>query len=89
MKAKVVATAETVYQLQSLMAISKGVFVINPDGSFEFEQEFNNVEEAKTYLDDRAYQIAWDEKDYRRMTSDIAAYNQLTFDAVTARIESI
>lgn len=88
-KFKVVATAPTAYQYNSLsrfgMTIKK-----NGNGSFSSEQTFDSVEEAKAYLVERA-EMYYDEYEGQvdEHLGSIEKHGCLEIDAVTAHIEEV
>ena len=86
---KVVATAPTSYQTQSLRAFGMDVKK-NGNGSFTSEQVFDSEEEAKEYLSDRAKSY-YDEFEGQATEhlEEIQNIGYLTIDAVTARIEEV
>jgi hypothetical protein len=58
----------------------------NPDGSFSFEMEFDTKVDATQWLYDRAYEIAKDDKELKRLNSQIRVHKKLSYDVATAKI---
>ena len=92
MKTRIVATASTTYQLNSLNSFGMG-FTKNMGGSFSASQEFDTLLEACQYLTERAEK--YNDEDpcgtparLRDMLRDIKR-DCLTLDAVTAHIVRI
>jgi len=86
---RITCTVPTVYQLKSISALSRGNWGKQIDGSYIWEEEFQNLAQAKNFLRERAYQLASDYHELTDMRNEITSYNQLTYDAATAIIESI
>ena len=86
---KVIATAPTSYQIQSLRAFGMEVKK-NGNGSFTGKQIFDSEEEAKKYLVTRA-EMYYDE--YEGQVTEhlqgIETVGCLNIDAVTATIEEV
>ena len=88
-KFKIVATAPTAYQLQSLREFNLDV-VKNNNGSYTGTSEFETENEAKKYLIKRAIMYYDDnEPSLEDAIRDIELYSHLTLDAVTGSIEEI
>lgn len=85
MKCQIIATAPTIYQLNSLMEFRIGS-VHNGDGSYTGKQDFPTIKEARKYLKDLANKYF----DYdRKAIAWHLGKNSLTLDAVTASISKI
>ena len=84
------ATAPTVYQLNSLIAFGMG-WKKHLDGSFSASKEFQNENEAKNYLRNRADQYNGEDPNGNEIRLADMYYciekGHLTLDAVTAHIE--
>lgn len=92
MKYQVTATAQTVYQLNSLSAFGMG-YTKNGNGSFSASMDFDSEEEAKDYLRSRADKYndedsCGSEERMSDMYKDIE-HGALRLDAVTAHINII
>lgn len=88
-QARIICTVPTRHQIFTISSLSRGNYGHNPDGSLIWNEEFHTVAEAKDYLRQRAYQLAYDRYELDEMSDEIATYGSLTFDEVTARIEAI
>lgn len=88
MRVQIVSTVPTVYQIQSLKTLIGGNwYQSNPDGSFTFTFDFMTKREAAQWLRERAHCLADSSAELRAMLADIIKYDQLTYDAATARIQ--
>lgn len=88
-KFKVTATAPTIYQYSSLTRFGLKIKE-NGNGSFTGEMLFDDHEDAKKHLIDRAtYYYDEFEGQIDEHLEDIENYGMLTIDAVTARIEEV
>ena len=86
---RIICTVPTRHQIYTLSSLSRGNYGHCPDGSLVWNEEFPTNADAKDYLRQRAYQLAYDRHELREMESEISTYGSLTFDTVTARIETI
>ncbi len=88
-QARIVCTVPTTHQIFTISSLSRGNYGHNPDGSLVWNEEFPTVDDAKDHLRQRAYDLAYDRYEIDEMRDEIATYGSLTFDEVTARIETI
>lgn len=89
----ITATAPTVYQLNSLNAFGMGAKK-NGNGSFSASMNFDSIEEAWAYLENRAHMYNDQDPEgtpekLAEMLEDIDDRNFLRLDAVTAHIEEV
>jgi len=84
---KVIATAPTTYQLNSVRQFGSPI-TSHKDGSHVFSQSFETEERAKEYLKERAHLYYNNtEEELNEAIDDIEMYGCLSIDAVTASIE--
>jgi hypothetical protein len=88
-QARIVCTVPTRHQIFTISSLSRGNYGHNPDGSLVWDEEFPTVVDAKNYLRHRAMLLAIDRHEHMEMESEISTYGSLTFDEVTATIETI
>jgi hypothetical protein len=88
-QARIICTVPTRHQIFTISSLSRGNYGHNPDGSLSWVEDFPTVAHAKMYLSQRAYQLAYDRYELDEMRDEIATYASLTYDEVTARIETI
>jgi len=82
---KIIATAPTSYQLNSLRAFHIG-WKPRGNGSFYGEKEFDTEEDAIQYLSDLAHDYYDGDED---LIADNLTQHSLTLDAVTAHIQTL
>ena len=87
-QARIICTVPTRHQIYTISSLSRGNYGHNPDGSLVWNEDFPTVAHAKMCLSERAYQLAYDRHELYEMREEIAKYGTLTFDEVTARIET-
>ncbi len=86
---RIICPVPTIHQIYTLSSLSRGNYGHNPDGSLVWNEEFPTSNDAKEHLRQRAYDLAYDRYELREMENEISTYGSLTFDTVTARIETI
>ena len=87
-KVKVKASVPTVHQLYSLLALVGSDVNFHPNGTIEFEREFENKKEAKQFMLERAFKIAESYNQYLEMTEDINKSNTFRFNQIGCFIDS-
>jgi hypothetical protein len=90
MKVKIIATAPTAYQLNSLNAFNLGMKQ-NGNGSFTGSSDFDTIVNARKHLIEQANRYNDSDgygspKILKEMIKDIKKHNCLSLDAVTAHI---
>ena len=86
---KVIATADTAYQLQSLSNFGMEV-KSNLNGSYTAEQEFDTEKEAKDFLIERAeLYFDMEEEKLADAIDTIERFGQIRLDASTGRVVEI
>jgi hypothetical protein len=85
---KVIATAPTVYQSDSVRQFGSPILLCG-DGRQIFSRAFDTQEQAKEYLKERALMYYDTDEEVADAMDDIEKYCCLTIDAVTASIERI
>lgn len=88
-QARIVCNVPTRHQIFTISSLSRGNYGHNPDGSLVWNEEFPTVNDAKDCLRQRAYDLAYDRHELREMENEISTYGSITFDGVTATIETI
>lgn len=93
MKVYIVCKVPTAYQSSSVFKLMGTVSINGMTGEVWAKQEFQNKKEAIQWLNDKAYSLysdgtfeAWEHKEAMQ---EIKKYGSLTYDAATARIESV
>jgi hypothetical protein len=84
---KVRASIPTSHLVFSLLALVGTNVKEYPDGSLVFEQEFNNPDEAKHWMQQRAWKIAETMDDYNDMLNDINVHGSFRYEGVGCYID--
>jgi hypothetical protein len=85
--AKVKASIPTSHLVFSILALVGTNVKEYPDGSLVFEQEFNDTDEAKEWMKQRAWKIAETEDQYTDMENDINVYGSFRYEGVGCYID--
>ena len=87
MRVQIISTVPSDRQRLRLESLIGGKwYQQNPDGSLTFTFDFMTKREAAQWLRERAHCLAFDSVELREMLTEIAKRDQLTVDAITARI---
>ena len=78
-----IPTSNTIFILLALVGTNVKEF---PDGSIVFEQEFNNIDEAKEWMKQRAFKIAKNKAMYNDMEFEINQYCSFDYKGVGCNI---
>ena len=87
-KVKVKASVPTVHQLYSLLTLVGSDVNFHPNGTIEFEREFDNEQEAKQFMFERAWKLADSYGQYLELVEDITKSNTFRFDKIGCFIDS-
>jgi hypothetical protein len=84
---KVRASIPTSHLVFSILALVGTNVKEYPDGSLVFEQEFNDTDEAKEWMKQRAWKIAETVDQYTDMVNDINVYGSFRYEGVGCYID--